>query len=151
MSTAKSLEKTLMLGKIEGKRRRGRQRMRWLDGITDSINGHDFEQIQGDSEGQVSLVCCSLWGHKESGTTYQLKNNDWFRLPRWCSSKESAWQCRRCKRRKFVTWVRKIPWSRKWQPTTIFLPGKPHGQRSLAGSCPCQKDSDVIEHTVQHG
>ena len=58
-----------MLGKIEGKRRRGRQRMRWLDGITDSINGHDFEQIQGDSEGQVSLVCCSLWGHKESGTT----------------------------------------------------------------------------------
>ena len=46
--------------------------MRWLDGITDSINGHDFEQIQGDSEGQVSLVCCSLWGHKESDATEQL-------------------------------------------------------------------------------
>jgi len=38
MRTADSLEKTLMLGKIEGRRRRGRQRMRWLDGITDSMN-----------------------------------------------------------------------------------------------------------------
>ena len=38
MQIAESLEKTLMLGKIEGKRRRGRQRMRWLDGITDSMN-----------------------------------------------------------------------------------------------------------------
>ena len=40
MRTADSLEKTLMLGKIEGKRRRGRQRMRWLDGITDSMDMH---------------------------------------------------------------------------------------------------------------
>ena len=38
MRTADSLEKTLMLGKIEGRRRRGRQRMRWLDGITDSMD-----------------------------------------------------------------------------------------------------------------
>ena len=38
MRRTKSLEKTLMLGKIEGKRRRGRQRMRWLDGITDSVD-----------------------------------------------------------------------------------------------------------------
>ena len=38
MQRADSLEKTLMLGKIEGKRRRGRQRMRWLDGITDSMD-----------------------------------------------------------------------------------------------------------------
>ena len=38
MQRADSLEKTLMLGKIEGRRRRGRQRMRWLDGITDSMN-----------------------------------------------------------------------------------------------------------------
>ena len=42
MRRADSFEKTLMLGKIEGKRKRGGQRMRWLDGITDS-NGHDFE------------------------------------------------------------------------------------------------------------
>ena len=38
MQTANSSEKTLMLGKIEGRRRRGRQRMRWLDGITDSMD-----------------------------------------------------------------------------------------------------------------
>ena len=38
MQRADSLEKTLMLGKIEGKRRRGQQRMRWLDGITDSVD-----------------------------------------------------------------------------------------------------------------
>ena len=48
------LEKTLMLGKIED-RRRGQQRIRWLDGITDSVNGHEFEQTSGDSEGQGSL------------------------------------------------------------------------------------------------
>ena len=51
MGRADSLKKTLMLGKIEGKRRRRQQRMRWLDGITDS-NGHEFEQTPGDSSGQ---------------------------------------------------------------------------------------------------
>jgi len=58
------LEKTLMLGKTEGRRRRGRQRIRWLDGITK----HEFEQSLGDSEGQGSLACCSSWGCKKSGT-----------------------------------------------------------------------------------
>ena len=54
-----------MLGKIEGRRRRGQKRMRWLDGITDST-GHEFEQTLGDSEGQGSLVCYSPWGRKET-------------------------------------------------------------------------------------
>ena len=67
-----SLEKTLMRGNIKGGRRRGLQRMRWLDGITNS--GHEFEQTLGDSEGQRSLVCCSPWGCKESDMTYQLNN-----------------------------------------------------------------------------
>ena len=66
MQRTDSLEKTLMLGKIEGRRRR-LQRMRWLDGITDSVD--EFKQPLGDSEGQGSLVCCSSWGHKESDTT----------------------------------------------------------------------------------
>ena len=39
------------------------------------FNGHEFEQIPGDCEGQGSLACCSLWGHKESDTTEQLNNN----------------------------------------------------------------------------
>ena len=54
-------------------------------------------------------------------------------LPIWYNSKESACQCRRCKRHGFNPWIRKIPWSRKWQPTPVFLPGKFHGQRSLLG------------------
>ena len=56
---ADSFEKTLMLGKIEGKRRRGCQKTRWLDGITDSMD-MSFEQTPGDGEGQGSLACCSL-------------------------------------------------------------------------------------------
>ena len=40
------------------------------------LDGHEFEQAQGDGEGQGSLVCCSPWGHKELDTTEQLKNNN---------------------------------------------------------------------------
>ena len=54
-------------------------------------------------------------------------------LPRWTNGKESACQC---KRHRFNPWVRKIPWRRAWQPTPIFLPGEPHGHRSLAGFSP---------------
>ena len=55
------------------------------------------------------------------------------RLPGWLSSKESACQCRRCRRCRFDPWVGKTPWRRKWQPTPVSLSGKSHGQRSLAG------------------
>ena len=67
MQRADSLEKTLMLGKIEGERR-GRLRMRWLDGITDSMN-RSLSKLQEVGDGQGDLVCCSPWGHKESDTT----------------------------------------------------------------------------------
>ena len=60
MRRTDSLGKTLMLGKIEGRRRKGRQRMRLLDGITNS-NGHEFEQALGVGDGQGGLACCSLW------------------------------------------------------------------------------------------
>ena len=73
MGRANSLEKTLMLGKIEGKSRRRRQRMKWLDGIT--TNGHEFEQALGHCECQGSLVCCCPWDHKELDTTEQLNDN----------------------------------------------------------------------------
>ena len=56
-----------MLGKIESERRMGRQRMRWLDVITDSMDMS--EQAPGDSDGQGSLVCCSPWGRKELDMT----------------------------------------------------------------------------------
>ena len=56
MQRTDSLEKTLMLEKIEGRRRREQQRVRWLDGIIDSV-GHEFEHALRDGEGQGSLVC----------------------------------------------------------------------------------------------
>ena len=54
-------------------------------------------------------------------------------LPRWCSREDSACQCRRGKRCGFDSWIGKIPWRRKWQPTPVLLPGKSHGWRTLAG------------------
>ena len=65
MQRTDSFEKTLMLGKIESGRGRGRQRMRWLDGITDSMD----TQALGVGDGQGSLACCSPGGHKESHMT----------------------------------------------------------------------------------
>ena len=68
MRRADSFEKTLMVGKIEGKRIRGQQRMRWLDSITDSMTkglGGPRELVM-DRE---AWLCCSSWGRKESDMT----------------------------------------------------------------------------------
>ena len=66
MLRTNSLEKTLMLGRIDGRRRRGRQWMRWLDGITDCM-GMSLSELWDLV--MDSLVCCSPWGQKESDTT----------------------------------------------------------------------------------
>ena len=58
-----SQEKTLMLGKIEGRRRD--ELVGWHHGL----NGHEFEQVPGDDEGQRGLAFCSQWDHKESDMT----------------------------------------------------------------------------------
>ena len=64
------------------------------------------------------------------------------------SGKEPACQCKRHKRLGFDPWIKKIPWRRKWQPTPVFLPGKSHGQWSLAGYSPCGcKELDMTEVT----
>ena len=67
MQRADSLEKTLILGKVEGGRRRGRQKMRQLDSITDSVDMS--EQTLGDGDAQGSLTCCSPWGRKKLDMT----------------------------------------------------------------------------------
>ena len=70
MQRVDSLEKTLMLEGIGGRRRRGRQRMRWLDGITNSMDMSLSEPGVGD--GQGGLACHDSWGRKESGTIERL-------------------------------------------------------------------------------
>ena len=89
-----SLEKTLMLEKTEGRRRRGWQRTRWLDGIS----GHEFEKTLGDGEGQGSLACCSPWVAKShtglsdwtTTTTVDLKNGTTTTTTELSRSSQSA-------------------------------------------------------------
>ena len=71
MRRVDSLEKTLMLGGIGGRRRRGRQRMRWLDGITDSMNV-SLSKLRELVMGQGGLVCCNSWDGKELDMTEWL-------------------------------------------------------------------------------
>ena len=66
MRRTDSLEKDLMLGKTEGRRKTEDEMVEW----------HEFEQTPGDSEGQGSLVCHSPWGHKQLDTTWQLNNKN---------------------------------------------------------------------------
>ena len=72
---AAALEKALMRGKIEGRGRRGQQKMQWLDGITDSMDMSlsKFQEMVKDSK---ELACCSPWGCKELDTTERLNNNN---------------------------------------------------------------------------
>ena len=70
MRRTDSLEKTLMLGKIEGRRRKGRQRMTW------QLNGHGFGWTPGVGDGQGGLACCGSRGRKESDTTEWLNRTE---------------------------------------------------------------------------
>ena len=102
-----SLEKTLMQGKIEGRRRRGRQRMRWLDGIT------------GVGDGQGSLVCCSPWGHKESDTTEWL---NWLAEEMmWRSKTYIVWYQNLCLTTVLHTLLKQARPHLPWRRTTSLL------------------------------
>ena len=77
MRRAVSLEKSLLLRKIAGGRRRGRQEDKMGGWHYHRDNGHECEQTRRDSEGQGSLVCYSPWGHDELDTTERLNNSPW--------------------------------------------------------------------------
>ena len=72
-------------------------------------------------------------------------------LPTWDTGKESTCQYKRGKRCGFDSWVRKIPWKKKWPPAPVFLSGKFHGQTSLLSYSPWgPKESDTTKHTHMH-
>ena len=83
MQRVDSFEKTLMLGRIEGRRRRGQQRMRWLDGITNSTD-MAFGWTLGVGDGQGGLACCSSWGHKVG--------HDWATELNWTEPTKNEYQ-----------------------------------------------------------
>ena len=130
MRRTDSLEKSLVLGKIEGRRRRGRQRMRWLDGVTDAMNmnlGTNFRRWWGTGRPGMlqSTGSRRIW-------------HDWVT--------EQQQQMQEMQEIGGLIWVGKIPWRRAWQPTPLLLPGKSHGQRSLEGYSPWgHKELDMTE------
>ena len=112
------------LGKIEGRKRRGWQRMRWLDGIMTQWTWV-WANSGKNGEGQGSLVCRSACGHKESDMT-EWPNNDncLVDIPPTLAASQP------------LKILHGYNWSRKWQSTPVFSRRKFHEQRSLASYSP---------------
>ena len=124
MRRADSLEKNLMLGKTEGRRRRGWQRTKCLEGITDSMdmNLNKLREIVKDG----SLVCCSPWGHKESDMTEQLNKNIFHS---WCPRFRLSVMIGRCSC--YCSWIWGLFFS-----ATLHHTISPQSPRSAGGNTP---------------
>ena len=150
MRRVDSLEKTLMLGRIEGRRRRGWQRMRWLDGITDSMDVSLTElwklvmdrkawraAIHGVAK---SWTWLSDW--TELNTAFSEKamaphsSTLAWKIP-WMEEPGRLQSMRSLRVRQ--DWATSLSlftfmhWRRKWKPTPVFLPGESQGRGSLVG------------------
>ena len=111
----------------------------------------DTDITHGRKNKGMHLNPCKLQTHYTTGKKGNKvldENKVANGLLRWHSCKESTCQCRRYKRHVFNPWVGKVPWIGKWRHSLVFLPGKSHGQKSLAGySRWSHKESDMMEHT----
>ena len=139
MQRTDSLEKTLMLGKIKGRRRREQQRMRWLDGITNTIDmslSHwwwtgELAAVHGVSKSQTRL---SDWTELNRMSTGGLVGKESA-----CNVGDPGWETQPC--------VGKVPWRKAWQTTPVFFPGESHGQRSLYSPWG-RKESDPTKRLI---
>ena len=116
-----------------------RQCLHWGRCWKSPVSGVRMQQsirVQAKLAHSVNGPTLSVGENRDSQLTGPTSRGQLLVIPRWCSGKESACQCIRYKRRRLNPWVGKIPWNRKWQPAPVFLPGKSHGQRNLAGYSP---------------
>ena len=83
-----------------------------------------YEHLLSNQKKSTTLLPSAMDTAKQNFSLENGGNKSAFGLPRWLSSKEPACQCRSHRRCGFDPWLEKIPWSRKWQPTPVFLPGE---------------------------
>ena len=104
---------------------------------------------QEKSHGWRSLLSYSPWSHRESDMTERLAYTLANGLPSGTGGKEPTCQCRRCKRCRFDSWIRKIPWRRKWQPTPVSYLANPMDRGDWWAPWG-HKESDMTEYTHTH-